>query len=227
MRHIPIRRINQDLPRKVEFVPFLPLCLPSFLRGIRISFSDGSDVAPGADRRRIWNQYAITRQDNRSGFKRSAKDDRLKDVLAEALVDELVRTRAHTGINLGNYFRSLDATNRNWRFITIAWAAVGGIVVWVVYSTKGTMASEFSQLNATLPDYLNLTADGVKIDGPNGASAFLPWRTFKGWREGRTVVLIDLSQGKNVVILPVAQLSESERLSIRQLLESHIPGVGR
>lgn len=121
----------------------------------------------------------------------------------------------------------LDATNRNWRFITIAWAAVGGIVVWVVYSTKGTMASEFSQLNATLPDYLNLTADGVKIDGPNGASAFLPWRTFKGWREGRTVVLIDLSQGKNVVILPVAQLSESERLSIRQLLESHIPGVGR
>ena len=60
----------------------------------------------------------------------------------------------------------LDDTNPNWRFITIAWAVVGGIVLWAVYSTKRTMASEFSQLNATLPDYLNLTADGVKIDGP-------------------------------------------------------------
>jgi hypothetical protein len=85
------------------------------------------------------------------------------------------------------------------------------------------MAREFSQLNATLPDHLNLTTDGVKIDGPNGASAFLPWRTFKGWREGRRVVLIDLSQGNSVVILPVAQLSEIERLSIRQYLQSHIP----
>jgi hypothetical protein len=114
-------------------------------------------------------------------------------------------------------------TNPNWRFIAIFWAVLGGIVLWVVYSTKRTMAREFSQLNATLPDHLNLTTDGVKIDGPNGASAFLPWRTFKGWREGRRVVLIDQSQGNSVVILPVAQLSEIERLSIRQYLQSHIP----
>jgi hypothetical protein len=117
-------------------------------------------------------------------------------------------------------------TNPNWRFMAIWWAVLGGIVLWVVYSTKRTMAREFSQLNATLPDHLNLTTDGVKIDGPNGASAFLPWRTFKGWREGRRVVLIDQSQGNSVVILPVAQLSEIERLSIRQYLQSHIPTIG-
>jgi hypothetical protein len=63
-------------------------------------------------------------------------------------------------------------TNPNWRFIAILWAVLGGIVLWVVYSTKRTMASEFSQLNATLPDHLNLTTDGVKIDGPNGDPRF-------------------------------------------------------
>lgn len=117
--------------------------------------------------------------------------------------------------------------NPNWRFVAISWAVLGGIALWMAYSTKRTMAREFTQLNATLPDHVNLTTDGVKMDGPNGASAFLPWRTFKGWREGRRVVLIDQSQGNSVVILPVAQLSEIERLSIRQFLQSHIPAAGK
>lgn len=117
----------------------------------------------------------------------------------------------------------IGGTNPNWRFVGISWAVLGGIALWAVYSAKRTTVRELAQLNATLPDHLNLTTDGVKMDGPDGASAFLPWRTFKGWREGSRVVLIDLSQGNNVVILPVAQLSEIERLSIRQYLQSHLP----
>src|SRR5260370_21792079 len=82
----------------------------------------------------------------------------------------------------------LGRTNPNWRNIAIIWAVVVGIALWVLYRTKRTIAREFTQLNATLPDHLNLTTEGLEIDGPNGASAFLPWRTFKGWREGRRVV---------------------------------------
>jgi hypothetical protein len=117
------------------------------------------------------------------------------------------------------------STNSTWRFITIAWTVVTGIALWAVYSSKRTLASEFSQLNAALPDHLNLAADGVKIDDPNGASAFLPWQVFKGWREGGRVVLLDLAQGSSFVILPVAHLSDSERLWVRQLLQSHLATV--
>jgi hypothetical protein len=120
----------------------------------------------------------------------------------------------------------LGRTNPNWRIIAIMWAVAVGITLWVLYSTKRNIAKEFTQLNATLPDYMSLTNEGLKIDGPNGASAFLPWRTFKGWREGGRVVLIHQSQGNSVVILPVAQLSETERLSLRQYLQSHIPAIG-
>src|SRR5258706_13603017 len=58
-------------------------------------------------------------------------------------------------------------TNPNWRNITIMWAVAVGIALWVLYSTKRTIAREFTQLNATLPEHLNLTTEGLKIDGPN------------------------------------------------------------
>jgi hypothetical protein len=121
----------------------------------------------------------------------------------------------------------LNKTNLHWRNIAIMWAVACAIALWVAYSTQRTAARDFAQLNATLPDHLSLTTEGLKIDGPNGASAFLPWRTFKGWREGKRVVLLDELQGKGLVILPVAHLSEIERISIRQYLQSHIPATDK
>ena len=68
-----------------------------------------------------------------------------------------------------------------------------------------------------------LADDGVKCNGPNGAMGFHPWRNFSRWREGKRVVLIDQSQGGGFVILPVADLSEIERESIRGILKAHLP----
>jgi hypothetical protein len=84
-----------------------------------------------------------------------------------------------------------------------------------------------AKLNATLPDQINFTNDGVKLNGHDGASAFLPWRHFKGWREGKRVILVEAVEGTGVVILPVAQYSEIERQPIRQFLQSSIPSSSR
>ena len=111
----------------------------------------------------------------------------------------------------------------NWQALALVWAVGGGLLVWTVYWTKRAQAKQLTQLNATLPDQVSLTKDGVKLDGPNGATGSLPWRNFKGWREGRRVMLIDQCEGNRAVMLSVAQLSEIERLPIRQFLQSHIP----
>src|ERR1700676_1703492 len=58
----------------------------------------------------------------------------------------------------------LGWTNPNWRNIAIIWAVAVGIALWVLYRTKRTTAREFAQLNATLPDHLSLTTEGLKID---------------------------------------------------------------
>ena len=116
----------------------------------------------------------------------------------------------------------LGRTKPNWTEVALIWAVVAAIVGWAVYSTKRARARELTQLNATLPDHISLTTDGIKLDGPNGATGFLPWRTFKGWREGLRIVLVDKSEGNRFVMLPVAQLSEIERQSIRHFLQSHV-----
>jgi hypothetical protein len=119
----------------------------------------------------------------------------------------------------------LGQTKPNWTAVAVIWAVVISIVWWAIYSTKRTRARELTQLNATLPDSITLANDGVKWEGPNGSTGFHPWRTFKGWRERRRVILIDKCDGNNFVILPVSQLSETERIPVRQLLQSHIPPI--
>jgi len=116
----------------------------------------------------------------------------------------------------------LGYTKPNWRALGIMWAVVAAIIAWVVYNSRKAQTKRLSKLNAALPDHINLANDGVKMDGPNGATGFLPWGNFKGWREGNRVILLHKSEGKNSVLLPVAQLSEMEREQLRQLLRSQI-----
>ncbi|MFZ0211301.1 MAG: hypothetical protein WAL55_01190 [Candidatus Acidiferrales bacterium] len=121
----------------------------------------------------------------------------------------------------------LGYTNPNWRAVGIMWAVVAAIVLFAVYKTRVGRPRVLTKLNSSLPDYINLANDGVKLDGPNEATSFIPWRNFKGWREGQLVVLIDQTEGNRFVILPVGQLSEIERQQTRQLLQSQIPPIAR
>jgi hypothetical protein len=116
----------------------------------------------------------------------------------------------------------LGKSHPNWQALGLLWAVVAGIITWAVYRTKKAMAREYAQLNARLPDTIDLKSDGVKLDGPEGATSFLPWRNFAGWREGHRVILIDQSDNRGFVIVPVVELSDIEKESLRQILRSHI-----
>lgn len=116
----------------------------------------------------------------------------------------------------------LGKTNPNWRAVFLIWVVVGAIVIWSIHRTKQAQSRELAELNATLPDQIEVTDGGVKWDGPNGRTGFVPWGTFKGWREGKRVMLIDERQGNRFVMLPVSQLSEAERGPIRNTLQVHV-----
>jgi len=117
----------------------------------------------------------------------------------------------------------LGQTKPNWPGVAVIWALGAGLILLSVYRTRRAWARQVTQLNAALPERISFTNDGVKWDGPNGATGFVPWRNFKGWREGRRVILVDQRDGNRAVMLPVAQLSEIDRLPIRQFLQSQIP----
>ena len=116
----------------------------------------------------------------------------------------------------------LSRTPSEWRTAAALWRAAAALILWAVYNQSRIRSRQLVQMNATRPDQMNLTSDGIKCDGPNGATALVPWRTFKGWKEGRRVILVHRGEGIGFVILPIEQLFETERQTIRQFLQSHI-----
>jgi hypothetical protein len=118
----------------------------------------------------------------------------------------------------------VGTTNPNWLGLGILWVVIIAIAAWAFYSSKRSMAKEFSELSASLPDWITLAEDGIKLNGPNAATSFQPWGNFKGWREGKRVMLLD-SQVGGFLMVPVAELSALERESLRQFLRLHIATV--
>lgn len=112
-----------------------------------------------------------------------------------------------------------------WQMATAVWGGTAAVILYALYNQSRTRSRQLVQMNATRPDEMELTNEGLKCDGPNGATAMVPWRNFKGWKEGRQVMLVERTEGNRFFILPVAQLSEMERMTIRQFLQSHIPPV--
>ena len=119
----------------------------------------------------------------------------------------------------------LGQTKPNWPALGIVWAVIAGIFGWSFYRAKQGQMRALAKFNAASADQISLANDGVKMNGPNGATRFLPWINFKGWREGSRTVLLDQTQENQFVILPIAQLSEIERQQLRGLLRSQIPSA--
>lgn len=106
--------------------------------------------------------------------------------------------------------------------LALVWLVVFGIVGWAFYSTKRSTAREYKTLTETLPDFVTIASDGVHFDGPSGANAFSPWSHYKGWREGKKVVLLSRSLGGGTIILPVGDLLPAERERVRRLLMQYL-----
>ncbi len=91
---------------------------------------------------------------------------------------------------------------------------------------KGTREA-VENLDASLPDALLLSAEGVRMDGPNGAQGFQPWANYTGWREGEHVVLLQRKEKGLYNVLPVSGLGAAEREGLRGMLAGYLPRVGR
>ncbi len=83
-----------------------------------------------------------------------------------------------------------------------------------------------ANLDASLPDSLLLSAEGVRLDGPNGAQGFQPWVSYSGFREGEHVVLLQRKEKGLYNVLPISGLGQGERDALRGMLGSYLTAVG-
>ncbi len=82
-------------------------------------------------------------------------------------------------------------------------------------------------LDASLPDRLDLSPEGVRHHGPNGAEGFQPWTSYTGFREGQHVVVLRRREKNLFSVLPISGLSEGERGNLRGLLQQSLPAIGK
>lgn len=98
------------------------------------------------------------------------------------------------------------------------------IIIGVFYYRyrRGTRQA-VANLDATLPDTLSLSTEGVRLNGPNGAQGFQPWASYTGFREGQHVVLLDRKEKGLYNVIAISALDPGQRQQLVGLLQSHLP----
>lgn len=117
----------------------------------------------------------------------------------------------------------LASATPNWRALGMLWAVVAAVFAWSTYRVRRDKSRQFATLTARLPDWISLNDDGVRSEGPDGAKSLFPWATFKNWREGKRVILLHPANGAGPIVLPVAEMSDVERETVRQYLRVRFP----
>ena len=82
-----------------------------------------------------------------------------------------------------------------------------------------------ANLDASLPDTLELSAEGVKLEGPNGAQGFQPWGSYAGFREGEHVLLLQRKEKGLYNVVPTSALGTAGREVLRGMVSNYLPEV--
>lgn len=113
------------------------------------------------------------------------------------------------------------STHPNWTALAIIWLVIAGIFSWSFFKAKRANAKGRAALDAARPNWISLEPPGVTLDGPNGATSFRPWNHFKGWREGKQVLLLEMPADQ-IIFFSVAEMPEDEQQTVRELLRLYI-----
>ena len=105
--------------------------------------------------------------------------------------------------------------------VTAAVLAAGS--QWLLHRKARKAAEELAAIN---PQNLTFEADGLHTLEKTGASSFVPWSTYRGFREGESVILLfDAGSAKNCRIIPKKTVPESGVEELRSAIREHLPEI--
>jgi hypothetical protein len=94
------------------------------------------------------------------------------------------------------------------------------LFLWLYWNrTQAAIRKAASQLSDTHGS-VSLDANGISASSSTGATSFVPWREYSGWKEGKDV--FTLTTGKSFRALTKRGLSETELEQLRSLLRTQI-----
>ena len=86
---------------------------------------------------------------------------------------------------------------------------------------------QLTRLNATLPDSIVVLPNCVQLEADDGKMLFTPLVRYKSYLEGKRVIWLKAKDGETDVVLPVSNISASDRHSLKECLETVLPPTMR
>jgi len=108
------------------------------------------------------------------------------------------------------------------------WLLIAGVIALLANQRHRARAKAGRLYNAGAPDQFRLTNAELSWQSANGSKGSAPWSTFRGWREGRSVIFVLYPGKARVIILPKSDLSLTDLEMVRGTLTAALgPPVGK
>ena len=143
---------------------------------------------------------------------------RPKNFWLRFIVANWYTTALFTLVILATASASLHHRPVKWNGVGLFFLIIAALYGYSWYRWKARIARVASSRSRY--ESISVDSDGVRTTSGSGASAFIPWRSYSKWSEGRNVFLL---MSKDVTtILPA---DDGNRDSIRAVLRSNISSV--
>jgi hypothetical protein len=94
------------------------------------------------------------------------------------------------------------------------------LLIWLRWSRTQAALRKAASGMSDMQGSATLDANGLSVSSASGATSFVPWRDFSGWKEGKDV--FTLTKAKSFRVLTKRGLSEAELGELRSLLRTQI-----
>lgn len=115
----------------------------------------------------------------------------------------------------------------DWHNVGIRLVVLAVILVFIGIRMQRITGRTKAATIQNFPDTLTLGTSGIQTQSSNGASSSVPWTAFKSWRLGSKIILLNYTEGKRYMILPLASMPPTQQENLRGTVQSYLGPAGK
>lgn len=117
---------------------------------------------------------------------------------------------------------ALTHAQTNWKVFGTIWLVVAALFAWAMFNSRHAIKKDLASYNAGAPRSLEIDKEGLRTGQANGLTSLQPWRAFRSWQDGSSVILLFSGKGNFLQIVPLSDTPPLEVESLRVTLNSYL-----
>jgi hypothetical protein len=117
---------------------------------------------------------------------------------------------------------ALTHAHTNWKVFGTLWFVVAALFVWAMVNSRHAVKKDLASYNAGAPGSFEIDKEGLRTERANGFTSLQPWKAFRSWQDGSSVILLFSGKGNFLQIVPLSDTRPLEAESLRDTLNSYL-----